>query len=96
MMKSLWDFSARLRVSAIKIPFTDSATLKKWECRDSDIRLHFVPARRAGEASAFIGFRRDELAEAVSRYHLPDFSNWQHPAAFARAFARLDLRTSLR
>jgi hypothetical protein len=28
-----------------------------------------------GEASAFIGFRRDKLAEAVRNYHLPDFSN---------------------
>jgi hypothetical protein len=37
------------------------------------------------------------LAGAVRKYHLPDFSNWQHPAAFARAFARLekDLRTSI-
>jgi hypothetical protein len=38
------------------------------------------------------------LAAAVRKHHLPDFSNWQPPAAFARAFARLesDLRTSLR
>jgi hypothetical protein len=36
------------------------------------------------------------LAAAVRNYHLPDFSNWP-PAAFTRAFARLekDLRTSL-
>jgi hypothetical protein len=35
------------------------------------------------------------LAEEVRKYHLPDFSNWQPPAAFVRAFARLenDLRT---
>jgi hypothetical protein len=65
----------------------NSATLKKWECLDSDIRLHFVSARRAGEASAFIGFRRDKLAEAVRNYHIPDFSNWQHPAAFEAASA---------
>jgi hypothetical protein len=57
---------------------TDYATLKKWECLDSD----------TGEA----------LAEEVRKYHLPDFSNWQPPAAFARAFPRLekDVRTSLR
>ncbi len=37
------------------------------------------------------------LAEAVRKYHIPDFSNWQPPAAFERAFARLekDLRTSI-
>jgi len=67
---------------------TDYATLKKWECLDSD----------TGEDSAFIGFRRDKLAEEVRKYHLPDFSNWKNPAAFERGFARLekDLRTSLR
>ena len=39
----------------------------------------------------------EALAEEVRKHHLPDFSNWQPPAAFARAFARLekDLRTSL-
>ena len=39
----------------------------------------------------------EALAEAVRKYHLPNFSNWQPPAALARAFARLekDLRTSL-
>ena len=81
-------FSPRLRISAIEIPLPDYAPLKKWKCLDS----------ATGEASAFIGFRRDKLAEAVRKYHLPDFSNWQHHAAFARAFARLekDLRTSLR
>jgi hypothetical protein len=38
----------------------------------------------------------EALAAAVRKYHLPDFSNWQHPAAFARAFARREkaLRTS--
>jgi len=48
------------------------------------------------------------LAEAVRKYHLPDFSNWKNPAAFECDFApppfhfgatgRLekDLRTSLR
>jgi hypothetical protein len=37
------------------------------------------------------------LAEAVRKRHLPDFSNWQPPAAFARAFARLKkaLHTSI-
>ncbi len=30
----------------------------------------------------------EALAEAIRKNHLPDFSNWQHPAAFARAFAR--------
>jgi hypothetical protein len=37
------------------------------------------------------------LAEAVRKYHLPDFSNSQPPATFARAFARLvkDLCTSI-
>jgi hypothetical protein len=49
---------------------TDYATLKKWECLDSD----------TGEA----------LAAAVRKHHLPDFSNWQPPAAFARAFGRLE------
>jgi hypothetical protein len=39
------------------------------------------------EASAFIKFRRDKLAAAVRKHHLPDFSNWQRPAAFARALA---------
>jgi hypothetical protein len=36
-------------------------------------------------------------ADLVPQYHIPDFSNWQPPAAFERAFARLekDLRTSL-
>ena len=40
----------------------------------------------------------EALAEAVGKYHLPDFSNWQPPAAFERTFDRLenDLRTSLR
>jgi hypothetical protein len=56
---------------------TDYAPLKKRECLDSDICLHLVTARQAGEA----------LAEAVRKYHLPDFSNWQPLAAFARAFA---------
>jgi hypothetical protein len=39
----------------------------------------------------------EALAAAVHKYHLPDFSNWPPPAAFARAFARLEkaLRTSL-
>jgi hypothetical protein len=61
--------------------------LKKWECLDSD----------TGEASAFIGLRRDKLAAAVLKHHLPDFSNWKNRAAFERAFARLEknLRTSL-
>jgi hypothetical protein len=35
MMKSLWDFSPRLRVSAFEIPLPDYAPLKKWECLDS-------------------------------------------------------------
>jgi hypothetical protein len=63
------------------------AMLKKWECLDS----------ATGEASAFIEFRRDKLAAAVRKHHLPDFSNRQPPAAFARAFTRLekDLRTSI-
>jgi hypothetical protein len=39
----------------------------------------------------------EALAAAVRKYHIPDFSNWPPPAAFARAFARLekDLRTSI-
>jgi len=39
----------------------------------------------------------EDLAEEVRKHHIPDFSNWQHPAAFERAFARLekDLRNSL-
>ena len=50
-----------------------------------------------GEASAFIGFRHDKVAEEVRNYHIPDFSNWKNHAAFERAFARLekDLRTSI-
>jgi hypothetical protein len=50
-----------------------------------------------GEASAYIRFRRDKLAEEVRKYHIPDFSNWKNHEAFERAFARLekDLRTSL-
>jgi hypothetical protein len=66
---------------------TDSATLKKWECLDS----------ATGEASAFIGFRRDKLAEEVRKNHIPDFSNWKNHDAFEHAFARLekDLRTSI-
>ena len=37
------------------------------------------------------------LAEAVRKYHLPDFSHWKNHDAFEAAFARLekDLRTSL-
>jgi hypothetical protein len=58
---------AEKRRKLFPITLTDYATLKKWECLDSD----------TGEA----------LAEAVRKYHLPDFSNWQHPAAFARAVA---------
>jgi hypothetical protein len=63
---------------------TDSAPLKKWERLDSDIRLHFVSARRAGVA----------LVEEVRKYHIPDFSNWNNHDAFEPAFARLgkDLR----
>jgi hypothetical protein len=39
----------------------------------------------------------EALAAAARKYHLPDFSNWQPPAALARAFARLekDLRASV-
>ncbi len=66
--------------------------LKKWECLDSDICLHLVTARQAGEDSAFIGFRRDKLAEAVRKNHLPDFSNWKNHDAFERAFAPPSLR----
>jgi len=38
------------------------------------------------------------LAEAVRKYHIPDFSNWKNHDAFAAASDRLkkDLRTSLR
>ena len=61
-------------------------TLRAWECLASDIRLHCVTARQAGE----------NLAEAVRKYHIPDFSHWKNHAAFEAAFARLekDLRTS--
>ena len=43
-------------------------------------------------------FWRDKLAEAIRKYHLPDFSNWKNHDAFERTFTRLekDLRTSLR
>ena len=39
----------------------------------------------------------EDLAEAVRKYHLPDFSNWKNHDAFEAAFARLekDLRTSV-
>jgi hypothetical protein len=39
----------------------------------------------------------EDLAEAVRKHHLPDFSNWKNHDAFARAFARLekDLRVSV-
>ena len=69
---------AEKRRKLFPITLTDYATLKKWECLDSD----------TGE----------DLAEEVRKYHIPDFSNWKNPAAFARAFARLekDLRTSIK
>lgn len=54
--------------------------LHTWDCLDSN----------TGEASAFIGLRRDKLAEAVRNSHLPDFSNWPPAAAFARAFTWLE------
>jgi hypothetical protein len=78
---------AEKRRKLFPIPLTDSATLKKWECLDSD----------TGEDSAFIGFRRDKLAEEGCKYHIPDFSNWKNHAAFECAFARLEknLRTSI-
>jgi hypothetical protein len=40
----------------------------------------------------------NNLAEAVRKYHIPDFSNWKNRAVFARAFARLekDLRRSIK
>jgi hypothetical protein len=34
-----------------------------------------------------------DLLEEVCKYHLPDFSNWQPPDAFARL--EKDLRTSI-
>ena len=39
----------------------------------------------------------EDLAEAVRKYHIPDFSHWKNRAVFEAAFARLekDLRTSL-
>jgi len=39
----------------------------------------------------------EDLAVEVRNYHLTDFSNWKNPAAFERAFARLekDLRSSV-
>jgi len=39
----------------------------------------------------------EALAEAVRKYHIPDFFNWKIHDAFERAFARLekDLRTSI-
>ncbi len=44
-------------------PIDGLRDVEKWECLDS----------ATGEASAFIGFRRDKLAEAVRKNHLPDF-----------------------
>ena len=32
----------------------------------------------------------EALAEAIRKYHLPDFSNWKNHAAFEAAFARLE------
>jgi hypothetical protein len=54
----------------------------------------YVSARTNCSTASATG---EVLAAAVRKYHIPDFSNWQPPAAFARAFARLekDLRTSL-
>jgi len=60
-------------------PVAGLRAVEKWGRLGLDIRLHFVEARRAGEASAFIGFRRDKLAEAVHKSHIPDCSNWQPP-----------------
>ena len=39
----------------------------------------------------------EDLAEAVRKHHLPDFSHWKNHDAFEAAFARLekDLRTRL-
>jgi hypothetical protein len=39
----------------------------------------------------------ENLAEAVRKYHIPDFSNWENHDDFEEAFARLgkDLRTSI-
>jgi hypothetical protein len=49
----------------------------------------------SGRAAA-TGLVVSAVAEAVQKHHLPDFSNWQLPAALARACARLEkaLRTS--
>jgi hypothetical protein len=39
----------------------------------------------------------EDLAEAVRKNHIPDFSNWKNHDAFERAFAHLEknLRTSV-
>ena len=39
----------------------------------------------------------EDMAAAVRKYHLPNFSNWKNHAAFERTFAGLekDLRTSI-
>jgi hypothetical protein len=40
----------------------------------------------------------EDLAKAVRKCHIPDFSNWKNHDAFERAFTRLeiDLRTSIK
>jgi hypothetical protein len=49
--------------------------------------LHPISAQRAC----------DDLANAVRKYHLPDFSNRKNPDTFETAFAKLekDLRASI-
>jgi hypothetical protein len=37
----------------------------------------------------------EDLAEEVRKYHIPDFSNWKHHAAFEGAFARHSLKLRL-
>jgi hypothetical protein len=54
-------------------------------------------AKRGKIASTLDSDTGEDLAEAVRKYHIPDFSNWKNHDAFERAFARLekDLRTSI-
>ena len=54
------------------------------------IRLVDMKSLRAWECLA--SATGEALAEAVRKHHLPDFSHWKNPAAFAAAFAEATAR----